>query len=376
MRAARCGPTRRTTLNFDVKIQISNQILKWPSGARDQLKDRTLMKVDKFRLLFFGSDQFSIRVLKNLLDRQLCPIRVVTRAHTVLDKFSANRQLIRHVWRDGLDDVDPETFNIGLVASFGNMIDERTVNRFAYGLFNVHPSLLPQYRGSTPIQATIFDNRKVTGCTIMRIPPIPKFDIGEIVLQETVAVADREYAVDLRDRLADLGARMVENLLLDYDSCLKNAQPQGEENKSLARKLKPEQGHLQFKVETSDLIDRKVRAYSGSIDLYMTCLGGLRVRLDGMVEPRKVDTFDLDRLVMQLLNCDRTGPIGDDDGVKLSAGVMYFHKIRRLLCIRSADRRWLAFEWATPDRKSRMSAADFYNGYLSKLPRNCRITDT
>uniref|UniRef100_A0A6G1SHN9 methionyl-tRNA formyltransferase n=1 Tax=Aceria tosichella TaxID=561515 RepID=A0A6G1SHN9_9ACAR len=333
------------------------------------------MKIDKFSLLFFGSDIFSVRILNYLLDKQLCHIQVVTKAHTVLDKFSASRQLQRNAWRDGLEDVDSDAFNIGLVASFGSIIDEETVRRFKYGLFNVHPSMLPQYRGSTPIQAAIFDDRKETGCTIMRIPPIPKFDIGDIILQERLAIRDREYAVDLRDRLADLGARMTEKFLLNYDTCLKSSRPQGEQNKSLAKKLKLEQGHLKFKSHSRDLIDRKVRAYTGFIDLYMTCLGGLLVRLEEMVEPEKVDAFDLDRLASEALNCDKIEMKIDGTDIELLAGVMYFHKIRRLLCIRSADRQWLAFRWATPDRKPRMSAADFYNGYLSKLPQESRLTD-
>jgi methionyl-tRNA formyltransferase len=334
------------------------------------------MTIDKFRLLFFGSDIFSVRVLKHLLEKKICQIQVVTKSHTLLDKFSTNSRIVRHVWKNGIDHVDQMTFNIGLVASFGNMISSETVKKFEYGLFNVHPSLLPRYRGSTPVQAAIFDNLKETGCTIMRIPPIEKFDIGDIVLQEKISINDGEYAVDLRDRLADLGANMVVKFLLDYDSCLQNSYPQSEQNKSLARKLIPGQGHLRFHADTRDLIDRKVRAYTGFIDLYITCLGGLLVRLEGMIEPQKVDMLDLDRLVKEQLSLDRDRPEENVIKGELPAGIIYFHKIRRLLCVRSADRRWSAFMWATPNGKPRMSAADFYNGYLSKVPQELRLTDS
>lgn len=334
------------------------------------------MIIDKFRLLFFGSDRFSILILQHILKKRLCPVEVVTKPYTVLDNFCSSFHLTRHFWKHGLDHVDQDSYNLGLVASFGEMIDEKSVNRFEYGLFNVHPSLLPQYRGSTPIQSAIFDDLKETGCTIMRIPPVEKFDIGDIILQKKIQIAEREYAVDLRDRLAHVGAEMVEDFITNYEGCLINSRPQDGRKKSLAKKLSPEQGHLKFRTESSDLIDKKVRAYTGFIDIYVTCLAGLKVRLEGMIEPGKVEDLNLDCLLENLNDCDRVSPIEGETRIVIQAGVMFFHKIRRLLCIRCADRRWLAFMWATPYGKPKMSAADFYNGYLSKAQQSLRLTDS
>lgn len=341
------------------------------------------MMTDKFRLLFFGSDLFSSRVLGHLIETQICAIQVVTRPHTVLDRYAAQQQLKRHSWQEGLANVDQSSYNIGLVASFGNLIDNVAVRKFKYGLFNVHPSLLPQYRGSTPVQTSVFENIRETGCTIMQIPPVEKFDIGDILLQERLEIRHREFAIDLMVRLADLGGRMAVNFLHNYESCMKLARPQGSDNKSLARKLKPEQGQLKFKSETRDLIDRKVRAFSGFIDIYINCLGGLFVRLDGMLDPQhEVDHYDLDQLAENLNSTARVKDSDETNVIKnyaekdeIPAGLMYFHKVRRLICIKCADNKWHAFEWATPGGKPRMSALDFYNGYLSKVSLSDRITD-
>lgn len=321
---------------------------------------------DRFRLLFFGSDAFSIRVLQPLLDRRLCPVQIVTKPHSLLDSFSRKQNLTRHHWHTGLSGIEDGTFNIGLVASFGQLIDPVTVGRFQFGLFNTHPSLLPQFRGSTPIQAAVLNGLQQTGCTIMRIPPVQKFDVGEIVDQRALAIRQGEYAIELRDRLADLGSIMVIDFLLNYELYLSRARPQGDQGKSLARKLKLEQGRLEFKLETASVIERKILAYTGSIELYTSCLGGLRVRLSSFQSLNSVKRLQLDRLTSNLL--------GQTEWTS-EPGSMYFHKLRNLLCFKSADHQWVAFAHATPEGKAQMDAADFFNGYLSKIHPANRMTD-
>lgn len=326
------------------------------------------MKIPKFRLLFFGSDNFSVTVLKYLLGRELCPIQVVTREGSLLGKFSNENKLYSHRWPLNLNSQDL-TSNIGLVASFGHLIDVNTVNLFKYGLFNIHPSLLPQYRGSTPVQAAIKDGIAVTGCTVMRIPPIPKFDIGEIILQKQLDIKDEEYAVELGQRLAHLGAIMFEELLINYERHISEAKPQDSANKSYAKRLKPEDGQLRFKTESSDLISRKVRAYTGFIELFTFCCDGLKVRLEEMTSPKEVEKYDLQRLSSNLLG---SKSVIEDN---VPPGAIYFHRTRRIICIKCYDLKWLAFKYATPPSRARMSALDFHNGYLSKLEALARRTD-
>lgn len=326
------------------------------------------MKAHRFKLLFFGSDTFSVIVLKYLLAKRLCPIQVVTGSSSLLSQFSGKSKLNLHSWPLDSSSI-PQTSNIGLIASFGHLIDEATINQFKYGLFNIHPSLLPQYRGSTPIQAAIRDGISVTGCTVMKIPPIPKFDIGDIILQEKAAVEDEEYAIELRNRLAHLGATMFERLLLNYEHHISEARPQDVSNKSYAKKLKPEDGQIRFKIESSDIIGRKIRAYTGFIELFTYCLDGLRIRLEGMRSPKEVEKYDLNKLSSDML---ASRNVIEDT---VHPGTIYFHKVRHLACIKCSDHKWLAFDYVTPTSKAKMSGLDFYNGYLSKKHFLDRKTD-
>lgn len=334
------------------------------------------MKVSNFRLLFFGSDAFSVRVLNRLLEEDLCAIGVVTKPRCPLEHFSIKNQLDRYEWPLQIGKELRTSYNIGLVASFGSLIDVETTNYFTHGLFNVHPSLLPQYRGSSPVQAAIRNGLQETGCTIMKIPPIPKFDVGDIILQRRIKVKRREYAIDLRDRLADLGSTMSVELLKNYQYCLINARSQEEKLKSYARKLKKEDAVLHFKSESSVVIDSKVRAYTGFLDIVSFCLGGLQVKLDGLHDPDEVELYHIDKLI-------KTQHSDSESNIKSAAGLedvsrpgtMFFHKLRHILCIKCLDGRWIGFNYVTPDSKPVMTALDFYNGYLSKVEPYERRTD-
>lgn len=324
------------------------------------------MKLDKFRLLFFGSDAFSVRVLRHLVEERICSIQVITGKHSELDQFAARTKLRSHRWPipSDLSQQFSDQFNIGLVASFGHLIDINTIKIFRFGLFNVHPSLLPQYRGSTPIQSAILDGQQETGCTIMQIPPVAKFDIGDIILQERLKIKHREYAIDLRDRLADLGAVMTTKFLENYEQCLESSRTQNEAVKSYARKLKPRDGELEFRSKDTASLDRKFRAYYGFTDLYVICLDGLKVSLSGLLDPNEVVNLKLDDLIRKFRPKDQL-PMK-----AIEPGTIYFHKLKHLLCIKCSDDRWMAFKFATPEFKAKMTALEFYNGYLSRLKTN------
>jgi len=79
----------------------------------------------------------------------------------------------------------PETYDIGLVASFGYFISSRIIESFSKGILNAHPSLLPKYRGASPIQYTIMNGDQYSGVSIIDLDS-KHFDAGNIWLQEQV----------------------------------------------------------------------------------------------------------------------------------------------------------------------------------------------
>lgn len=94
-------------------------------------------------------------------------------------------------------------------------------------MINVHASLLPRWRGAAPIIHALASGDEVTGVTIMRIQPY-KFDLGEIIKQKSIEIADNTTQDQLTKELANIGASLLVDTIQELPTCIKNATPQPE----------------------------------------------------------------------------------------------------------------------------------------------------
>lgn len=109
--------------------------------------------------------------------------------------------------RDFAAEIASEPFDLFALASYGRILPKELVTLPRLGALNVHPSLLPKYRGATPIQSAIASGERETGVTIMLMDA--GMDTGDVVLQELVAIEPGETYGELHDRLALLGAELL-----------------------------------------------------------------------------------------------------------------------------------------------------------------------
>ncbi|KAI4788363.1 hypothetical protein KUCAC02_035901 [Chaenocephalus aceratus] len=120
-----------------------------------------------WRLLFFGSDHFAVESLKVLTSNRSSSGGVVETLEVValpgdvpVKRFALQNQLPVHSWPPHPADGQ---FDVGVVVSFGCLLPEKLINKFPHGILNVHPSLLPRWRGPAPIFHTIMHGDAVTG---------------------------------------------------------------------------------------------------------------------------------------------------------------------------------------------------------------------
>lgn len=96
---------------------------------------------------------------------------------------------------------------MAIVAAFGQILPKPILYDTPRGCINIHPSLLPRYRGAAPINWTIINGEKITGVTIMKMDA--GIDSGDILLQEETPVGENEIFGELHDRLAEMGASLL-----------------------------------------------------------------------------------------------------------------------------------------------------------------------
>lgn len=155
-----------------------------------------------------------------------------------------------------------------IVAAYGLILPEHILSSPKYGCINIHPSLLPRWRGAAPIQRTILAGDKETGVCIMKMDR--GLDTGDILSIERIPLSPNIKAKELHDILANKGAELLLKTLNNIDNIMPI--PQSKEGITYAEKLKKEESIINWH-ETAELIDRKVRALNPWPGTYFTCSG-------------------------------------------------------------------------------------------------------
>jgi methionyl-tRNA formyltransferase len=131
-----------------------------------------------------------------------------------------------------------------VVAAYGQILPQSLLDVPRFGCLNVHTSLLPKYRGAAPIQWAIINGDEETGVTIMKMDA--GLDTGGIVSEERTPISPEDDSQTLHDRLARMGGALLARTIPDYVAGKIVPRPQPTEGASYARKIKKEDGHLDW----------------------------------------------------------------------------------------------------------------------------------
>ncbi|HSI79562.1 MAG TPA: methionyl-tRNA formyltransferase [Solirubrobacterales bacterium] len=240
------------------------------------------------RVAFFGTSDFAVAVLRRLADSEFRPALVVTPP----DRRSGRGRRLRPppaaeaARALGLELVQAESVNrpdavaairaaepeVAVVCAFGQLIREPLLGELE--MLNVHPSLLPRWRGAAPIERAILAGDEETGVTVMRLGE--GLDSGPIALQRRVAIGVTETCGALATRLAELGGELVvATLELRREGRLAFAE-QDEAAATYAEKIPPEERRLDPR-RPADELARRVRALTPHIGAYLELAGGGRL---------------------------------------------------------------------------------------------------
>ncbi len=145
-----------------------------------------------------------------------------------------------------------------VVAAYGQILRPNVLALPRFGCINVHASLLPRWRGASPIQHAILAGDKETGITIMLMDE--GLDTGPILSQRAIPITPEDTAATLSVRLANLGAELLLDTLPDYLSGALQPRPQPEDGVTYAPLLKKEDGRLDGN-QPAEVLARQVRAF-------------------------------------------------------------------------------------------------------------------
>jgi methionyl-tRNA formyltransferase len=138
-----------------------------------------------------------------------------------------------------------------VVAAFGQLLKEPLLQAAKLGAINIHGSLLPEYRGASPIQQALIDGRDETGVTIMYIAK--KLDAGDMLSSETCRILPDDNTGSLRERLSDMGAALLLKTITEMREGAVKPVPQDEAYATYAGKITAEQERLDWNLSAVSL---------------------------------------------------------------------------------------------------------------------------
>jgi len=217
-------------------------------------------------IAFFGSSEFSVYVLDELKLHNILPTLIITTP----DKPKGRKLILTptpvKIWaqNNNIEFLDPASLKnnpylisklqalssqLFLVASYGKIIPKEIFEIPEKKTLNIHPSLLPKYRGASPIQSQILNDEKEIGVTIMQIEET--MDTGPIVIQKKIEPGGVLGRKELEKILAIEGARLFSHILPEWLMGAIDSIMQNENKATYCQKIKKEDGELQ--IDLNDL---------------------------------------------------------------------------------------------------------------------------
>ncbi len=227
------------------------------------------------KIVYMGTPRFSILTLELLLSAgheitavYTQPDREAGRGRSVVSSLVKKKAL-----EYGLAIEQPENFketgvieklagyrpDYIIVFSYGQILPQAVLDIPSRGCINVHPSLLPKYRGAAPVISAILGGDEFTGVTIMKMAG--KLDAGDILMQAQVTVADYDTAESLTDKLSIIAARMVADALPRLATGEITPRRQNDSLVTYTRQFSKQDGEIDWNAPATD-IWRRIRAFN------------------------------------------------------------------------------------------------------------------
>jgi methionyl-tRNA formyltransferase len=220
------------------------------------------------KFVFFGSSRLSVIVLDELEKLGLLPVLVVTtpdkpqgRKLQVMPNVVKQWALSKNIpVIDSLSllKAGPQAADVFIVASYGRIIPKEIINMPARKTLNIHPSLLPKYRGPSPLPSAMLDDTKDTGISIMRLDE--EMDHGPIVAQKAIHMNEWPTYEDFEEMMAREGSQLLASILPDWTAGKISEKEQDHSQATYTKKIIKENGLLDLNADQY-LNFRKIQAY-------------------------------------------------------------------------------------------------------------------
>lgn len=270
------------------------------------------------KIVFFGTPDFVVPIAEALYKhfhtvRDKGVVAVVTQPpkpsgrKKLLEYSAVDAWAHRHNIKILYDYDDIPDADLGVVAAYGRIIPQSVIETFPHGILNVHPSLLPKYRGASPIQTAIANGETQTGVSIIKMDE--KMDHGPIISMFKEEIAANDTNESLRNRMFARSAQFLVELIPNYLNGKVKPKAQLHENATFTKLVKREDGFTEKPFNDPIKTYNLYRAYSPWPGIYTL------VNINGEEKRLKINALHLDNgeLVLDEVQLEGKNPVSFDE---------------------------------------------------------------
>lgn len=242
----------------------------------------------KISTIFFGTHNFAVKILQSLLDNpQISVDLVITQPDKPVGrkkimtpspvKILAEKYGLKIDQPQSLKNytLEAKTYQLGICCQYGLLIPENILNAPKHGVLNVHTSLLPKYRGASPIQSALINGETETGITIMKMDK--GLDTGPIILQKSLKIELDDTFPDLDEKLSKIAILALSEAIFPYVEDKIQPQSQNNEQATFCREFSRDNGKIDWS-KTAHEIYNQYRGLTPWPGVW-TMLGDKRLKL-------------------------------------------------------------------------------------------------
>lgn len=227
------------------------------------------------KIIFMGTPEFAVPTLQKLIDNNSYEIVGV---FTQPDKPTGRKKALhpppikRTALQYNLSVFQPDKLSqkiiiqikklqpdVIIVVAYGKIIPQEIIDIPPFGIINIHASLLPKYRGASPIQTAILRGDKKTGVTIMLVDE--KMDHGPVLAQQELTITPEETSASLHNKLTKKGADLLEQILPQWLNKKIKPQEQNHQQASYTKIITREDGKINWQ-DSAEQIEKQIRAFT------------------------------------------------------------------------------------------------------------------
>ncbi|MEK7588295.1 MAG: methionyl-tRNA formyltransferase [Patescibacteria group bacterium] len=229
----------------------------------------------KLQFVFFGTSDVSKETLDILKDNGYMPSFIVTSPDKPVGRKMLVTPPLVKIWAEenNIPYIQPEKLNeevlerlkslnsdLFIVVAYGKIMPQELIQIPKLGSINIHYSILPRWRGASPVESAILAGDDITGITIQQMEY--KMDAGPIIALKEVEIDKNETAPELRTRLIKIGGDLLVNILPDFIENKIKTTPQDESKATYCKKIKKDDGLIVLETESPSNLFNKFRAYA------------------------------------------------------------------------------------------------------------------